>query len=499
MTNNTSHYEKLKDHPDVLIGILNEKDRHIQILETYLINLKRGVFFGSKSEKLTDTSESQLPLLPVEEVQAPVTKAAAPVKAHTRAARVKRDLSKLPHFRVEHPIPTPQCTCCGKDMGKIGEDIVTELESQPARLFVNEHVHPRFACSTCKDGVVQPPLPCSVKPLSRCIVGPGLLSQIHVSKYVDHLPLHRQEQVSARQGFEIPRRNMCDWIKLARETYLQRLWNAHKQEMFNESYLQGDETTIKVQDGTTKGECHRGYLWGTYSPERKLVLFEYAESRAGAVAKDIYKDFKGTLQTDAYAGYNPIVLPDKVVRIACLAHVRRKFIECEKICSKEATAVLQMIGELYRLENKWKALDPPERLKQREEFSKPVLLKLETYLRALRERTLPRAPLMEAINYTLNQWDSIEGIFGDGRYHLDNNPIEREMRPIALGRKNYLFAGSHDGAQTAAIIYSLLGTARLHKVNPYEWLKHVFEVMRDYPANRVHELLPQNWGKTLTT
>ena len=118
---------------------------------------------------------------------------------------------------------------------------------------------------------------------------------------------------------------------------MQRLWNAHKQEMFNESYLQGDETTIKVQDGATVGECHRGYLWGTYAPERKLVLFEYAESRAGTVARDIYKDFKGTLQTDAYAGYNPVVLPDKVVRIACLAHVRRKFIECEKICSKEAT------------------------------------------------------------------------------------------------------------------------------------------------------------------
>jgi hypothetical protein len=292
---------------------------------------------------------------------------------------------------------------------------------------------------------------------------------------------------------------MCGWQELADERYLHRLWKALKREMFKESYLQGDETTIKVQDGVTEGECHKGYLWGTYAPEKKLVLFEYAKSRAGSVAKDIYKDFTGTLQTDAYAGYNPVVLPDKVVRIACLAHVRRKFIECEKICSKEATTVLQIIGELYRLENKWKALDPPERLEQREEFSKPVMLKLETYLRALRERTLPRSPLMEAINYTLNQWDSIEGILSDGRYQLDNNPIEREMRPIAIGRKNYLFAGSHDGARRAAVIYSLLGTAKLHKVNPYEWLKNVFQVMQDYPVNRIHELLPHNWGKTSRT
>lgn len=499
MITKSSHYEKFKENPAELIGILHERDRHIHILETHLINLKRGVFFGSKSERLSEISSTQIPLLPVTEVLAPVTEVPAPVKAHTRAARVKRDLSKLPHFRVDHRIEIPQCRCCGEEMSKIGEDIVRELESHPARLFVNEHIHPRFACSTCKETVEQPALPCTVKPLARCIVGPGLLAQIHVSKYVDHLPLHRQEQMFARQGFEIPRRNMSDWIALACEGYLQRLWEAHRQEMFQESYLQGDETTLKVQDGVTKGECHRGYLWGTLAPEKNLILFEYAESRAGDVAKDIYCDFKGTLQADAYAGYNPVILPDKVVRIACLAHVRRKFIECEKIFSKEASAVVQIIGELYRLEKRWKALDPPERLKQREEFSKPLLFKLETYLRALREQTLPRAPLMEAINYTLNQWQSIEGIFSDGRYELDNNAIERQMRPIAVGRKNYLFAGSHEAAQRAAIIYSLLGTAKLHKVNPFEWLKHVFQVMRDYPVNRVHELLPHNWKKTSTS
>ena len=157
-----------------------------------------------------------------------------------------------------------------------------------------------------------------------------------------------------------------------------------------------------------------------------------------------------------------------------------------------------MIGELYRLENKWKAHDPPERQKQREVFSRAVFLKLEAYLRALRERTLPRAPLMEAINYTLNQWDSIIRILDDGRYQLDNNPIEREMRPIAIGRKNYLFAGSHDGARRAAVIYSLLGSARLHKVNPYDWLKNIFQVMRAHFVNKIHELLPHNWGNVLS-
>lgn len=493
MTSDTSKYQEHRENPNALIGILHEKDRHIAHLETHLINLKRGVFFGSKSEKLSDVSDNQIPLLSVEDVPVPVTQAPAQVKSHSRAARVKRDLSKLPHFRIEHPSAPPHCTCCKEAMSKIGEDISKELESQPARLFVNEYVQPRYACSKCKEAVVQPALPDTAKPLSRCIVGPGLLAQIHVAKYVDHIPLHRQEQIFARQGFVIPRKSQCEWLRKAEEEYLGRLWGSLKEEMFLESYLQGDETTMKVQDGVTEGECHRGYLWGTYAPEKKLVLFEYAQSRAGTVAKGIYQDFRGALQTDAYAGYNPVLLPDKVVRVACLAHVRRRFIECEKICSKEATAILQMIGELYRLENKWKTLDPPERQKQREEFSRPVFLKLEAYLRALRERTLPRAPLMEAINYTLNQWDSIIRILDDGRYQLDNNPIEREMRPIAIGRKNYLFAGSHDGARRAAVIYSLLGTARLHKVNPYDWLKNIFQVMRAHSVNKIHELLPHNW------
>lgn len=489
------NYEEHKQDPTALIDILHEKDRHIAILETHLINLKRGVFFGSKNERLSTISDGQLPLLAAEEVAAPVTLKPAAVKGHTRAARVKRDLSKLPHFRVESTVPPPQCQCCKEEMSKIGEDISLELESQPARLFVNEHVQPRYACSQCKDKVIQAPLPETAKPLHRCIVGPGLLALVHVSKYVDHNPLHRQEQAFERQGFLIPRSNLCDWICFAEREYLNRLWDALRDEMFKESYLQGDETTLKVQDGAIAKECHRGYLWGTYSTEKRLVMFEYAESRAGAVAKDIYKNFTGALQTDAYAGYNPVLLPNKVQRIACLAHVRRRFRECEKACSKETTTILQLIGELYHLENRWKALAPPERQAQRNHFSKPVFLKLEAYLRALRESMLPKAPIMEAINYALNQWDAIMRILDDGRYHLDNNPIEREMRPIAIGRKNYLFAGSHDGARRAAVIYSLLGTARLHKVNPYEWLKFVFQNMRSHPVNRVHELLPHNWGK----
>jgi len=495
-------YSEYRAKPDELIEflvekdeIITEKDREIAKLQRYVHQLQKGQF-GTKSEKRALLTE--LPLFADQVVEPPVSDAPAKVAvpAHTRAARVRRDLSKLPHIRVEHLPESTVCKCCGEQLTQIGEEISKELEYQPAKLFVNEHVRPRLACTHCKaGGVVCDPLPLSVKPLERSIAGAGLIAQIFVSKYVDHNPLHRQEQMFARLGFAIPRRNMCDWIAGVEDVYLTRLWRALKLELLAESYLQGDETTLKVQDNETPGACHTGYLWGMHSTEKKLVLFEYAPSRAGAVAEEIFSDFAGALQTDAYAGYNKVMLPDKVARVACLAHVRRKFIDAEKTCSKEATVILSLIAELYRFENQWKALDAPARKQARDKLSKPVLLKLHNYLKDLASRTLPKAPLMEAISYTLNQWDAIMRVLDDGRFHLDNNAIEREMRPIALGRKNYLFAGSHDGARRAAVIYSLLGTARLHKVNPYQWLKDVLTRMRLHPVSRVDELLPHKWTR----
>ena len=309
MQESSGYYNKLKENPAELIKILHEKDDKILRLETYLVNLQRGLLYGSKKQKLSNVSPDQLSLfdnlkdkgvsVPEEpKVEAP----AISVKPYSRAARVKRDLSKLPHIRIEHSPETTECRNCGSEMLQIGEDISRELESQPARLFVNEHVRPRLACNCCKDGVHQDPLPVSVKPLERSIVGAGLLAEIHVAKYVDHLPLHRQEQIFLRRGYQITRNSMSCWLGLAHDNYLLRLWLALKQELFTASYLQGDETTIKVQDNLVAGECHRGYLWGTFSPEKKIVCFEYAESRAGEVASQIYANFSGVLQTDAYAG-----------------------------------------------------------------------------------------------------------------------------------------------------------------------------------------------------
>lgn len=487
-----SHYDKYIETPDALVSMLVEKDREIVKLQRILSNLQKTQF-GVKSEKLSVVSDNQIPLLGTEVSAPELPKKKVTVPAHTRAARVKRDLSKLPHVRVVHEPYSKNCSCCGDLLSKVGEDISKELNYIPAKLYITEHVRPRYGCSRCKERILQAALPDNAKPLNKSIAGASLLSQVLVSKYVDHLPLHRQERIFARKGLEIPRKNLCDWIGGVVSEYFTRLWKELKKELLAESYLQADETTMKVQDPEVQKRCHTGYLWEMYGPEKRAVLFEYAESRAGAVAEEIFEGYKGALQTDLYAGYNKVLLPGTVSRIACLAHVRRKFIEAEKSCSKEATTVLSFISELYRLERAWEGLSPPERKAERDAYSKPIFLKLEGYLRELRERTLPKAPLMEAINYTLTQWNAIFRILDDGRFHLDNNSIEREMRPIALGRKNYLFAGSHEGAKRAAIIYSLFGTAQLHQVNPLVWTQDVLERMRGVKTSEVHLLLPHHW------
>ena len=494
MSESTSPYQQYVTTPDKLIGFLEEKDQEITKLQRILYNLQKAQF-GSKTEKLSLYSDKQLSLLETPEVEAPtLPESKVTVPAHSRKARVKRDLSKLPTTEIVLEPESTVCACCGKELCQIGkEDVSLELEYQPAKLSVNKYVRNRYACGSCKKGVVQAELPENVKPLYRSIASAKLLSHVIVAKYQDHLPLHRQEQIFARLGFEIPRKSLCDWVGGVVDEYLNRLWVPLKEESLQESYLLGDETTLKVQDGVKEGKCHTGYLWGMVAPLKRIVVFEYAPSRAGEVARKVFDGFKGTLQTDAYAGYNPVLLPDAVERIACLAHVRRKFIDAGKSCAKEVNIILQMIAELYRLEKQWGELEADERLIQRQKKSVLVLKKLEEYLRALAQRTLPRAPLMEAIKYTLNQWREIERIFEDGSYHLDNNMIEREMRPIALGRKNYLFAGSHEGAKRAAVIYSLMATARLHKVNPFDWLTDVLKRMRSHHVNKLSELLPQNW------
>ena len=485
-----NQYNQLNQENKDLKDRLANREREIEKLQNHIRNANKKVY-GAKTEKLT-SNQIKFDFNQSETKQLELISEEIVVQKHSRKVqRGRKPLpADLPREQVIYEPEQKSCSCCGKDLVVIGEDRSEELEKIPAQLKVIEHIRVKKACPNCKGaGVLVPPLPASVLPIEKARPGAGLLADIIVSKYVDHQPLHRQEQIFARQGIALSRKRMCDWVAKVVDL-LEPLYNSLYTEILGFNYIQGDETTLKVQDGEIQGKCSTGYLWGLLGPPN-LVWFHYASSRAGEVPKQILKDFSGILQTDAYAGYNTVLLPNKCIRIACLAHVRRKFIEVQKTAQQESGQVLQLIAKLYHLENE--AKDESARLILRQKKSLPILEKLFEFLKTTNEIILPRSPLAGAISYTLKQEIEIRRIFDSGMLALDNNAIERQMRPIAIGRKNYLFAGSHEGAYRAAVLYSLLNTCKLNKVNPWQWLS---DVLRRISSDRhidASGLLPHRW------
>jgi hypothetical protein len=286
---------------------------------------------------------------------------------------------------------------------------------------------------------------------------------------------------------------MWDWLKKAAQL-LEPLYETLLQEITKEDYVQGDETRMMVQVDGKDGKLHTGYLWGIHSPPG-LMYYHYSPTRAGSVPLELLKDFKGHVQTDFYGGYNELFLLPDVLRIACLAHVRRKLIDAQAASHSKANKLLTIISELYRIEKMIKNMSPEERLEARQTKSGKLLKQLFDNAEDLQLGLLPQHPLWDAINYMLKQREEIFRYTADSRFHIDNNSIERAMRPVAIGRKNYLFAGSHEGARVAALFYSLITTCKFNKVNPYEYLADVMRRIKDHKQNKLVELLPNHWKR----
>lgn len=487
-------YTSLIDNPTELVRIVQEKDQEIDKLWNLVRQLKK-VIYGPKTERVKPAvNPNQLTMFSFEEVSAPpVAEESVTIEKHARAIRRGRKPlpDTLPREEVFHKPEVTECAHCHAELVQIGEERSQELEKVPAHLKIIEHIRPKMACSACKEhGVKVEPLPVSVLPIEGARPGAGLLADIIVSKYVDHIPLHRQEELFGRQGVELRRQRMCDWIGAVVEI-LMPLYEALRGEILKSPYVQADETTLKVQDGVTPGKCHTGYLWGIHGPPN-LIWFHYADTRAGKVPEELFAGYQGAVQTDAYAGYNSVFLPKEVMRLACLAHIRRKFIEVQDTSGAECNAVLRLISDIYRKERG--GTTPEQLMAIRAAVTKPLLEKLFAYLKELRSKILPKAPIQCAITYTLNQEIELLRVLESGAYHLDNNSIERQMKYIAMGRKNYYFAGSHDGARRAAVLYSLLGTCRLNKVNPWQWLSDVLRRMHSQSAREKLNLLPHRWS-----
>lgn len=481
---------------------LLSRDVLIEKLRIELLRLKR-MRFGRSSEQL-DEKIAQLEFT-LEELEASKTQIASPAaltEEGQRPAHIKPVRKALPpHLPRESVVHAPACTCesCGGELERLGEDVSEVLEYVPSHFKVIRHVRPKFACSACQS-ITQNPAP--ERPIARGLAGPGLLAHVLVSKYCDQLPLYRQSGIYARSGVELERSTLADWVGQC-SALLTPLANALNRYVLSASKLHADDTPVPVlQPG--RGTTKHGRLW-TYvrddrasaSHDPPAVWFAYSPDRKGMHPRTHLKDFNGVLQADGYAGFDRLFNEadprHPIKEAACWAHARRKFYDIHQATqSPIALEALTRIGELYAIEEQIRGQPPDVRQQVRAMRAGPKLNELQVWMLQTRASLSKKSDLAGAIHYALSRWRALTRYCEDGRIEIDNNAAERSLRPIALGRKNYLFAGSDAGGERAAIIYSLLGTAKLNGIDPEAYLRHVLERIAEHPINRVDDLLPWN-------
>jgi transposase len=416
--------------------------------------------------------------------------------AHITAAPRKRQRAgrqPLPaHLpRIEHRHEPQTCTCgqCGQDLVKIGEDVSEQLDVEPARFFVHRHIRPQYACRACQS-VTAEPVPAAV--IDGGLAAPGLHAWVVTQKFLDHLPLYRIEQITTRYGVPIARSTLAQWVGRI-GVALQALADRLAQLLRQRAILHADETPVQQLD-PGQGKTRRAYLWAyrsnNHDPGPPIIVFDYQPGRAGSHAQDFLQDWRGHLMVDDYAGYKAL-FRSGITELACLAHARRKFFELHAVNRNPiAGEALARIAQLYGIEEAGKALSGADRAHLRQCQAQPKLDALHDWLLQTRPTVAQGSALAKAIDYSLKRWPALVRYAASGVLPIDNNPIENAIRPIAIGKKNWLFAGSERAGKRAAAIQSLLGTAKLNGIEPCAWLKDTLEKLPVWPNSRIDELLP---------
>ena len=454
-----------------------------------LTQLKR-LIFGTRSERFVPTGGAdQLPLFEgsFPEAAPPSTAAETISRRRPRKKPVRQVLPS--HLPREVVVIEPEVETRG--LRKIGEEVTETLDYRPAKLVVIRRVRPKYVDPRDEErGVIIGELP--ARPIEKGMAEPGLLAHVVIEKYADHLPLYRQVQRFTREGITLASSTLGDWITASADL-LVPLYEALTREALSSGYIQADETPIAVQDQQKSGSTHRGYYWVYHAPLAGLVVLDYQSGRGRDGPVRFLKGFAGALQSDGYAVYDEFDRRPEIISYGCWAHARRHFHEALSNAPERAAHVLEEIGRLYDLEQllREERAGPEERHRRRQEQAVPALQRLKTYLE--QNPGLPKSPWGQAAGYTLARWAKLCRYVDDGRIEIDNNLVENAIRPIALGRKNYLFAGSHEAARRAAVIYSLLATCKKHEVNPQVWLTDVLSRIQAHPMKRVAELLPHHW------
>lgn len=498
---------------DQLLSLINKNEKlqeEVANLQLIIRHLNQQLF-GRKSEKL----DADLPQLkgfqnlfdepgidPAEEPQEESPEQPADQdKKKKKKTGGRRPLPKdLPRERVIHDLAEAdkQCKCCGHQLVKFGEVSSEQLVLVPAQLKVLVHVRNKYACRACEEGVTLAPLP--IQPIPKSIASASLLANVLVSKYADHLPLYRQSQMWGRLDIDISRATMSGWVLKCGEL-LAPLVDLMRLNIINSDYARADETTLQVLSEPGRKATSTSYMWAfmTGASKQVSIVYRYDPGRKGAVAVEFFKGFKGHLQSDAYSGYCAVCQSGHVISVGCWAHARRKFVDIIKVSQKpgKAEEAAAFIRKLYEIERYAKDENlPPDKVKElRQKKSKPILDLYKAWLDNHVGRVPPKNPLCAAMKYSLNNWTQLTRYLDDGRLDIDNNAMERAMKPFAVGRKNWLFSGNEVGARASAVIFSLIETCKANNIEPYAYLKHALENIRT--TEDLSQLLPFNFKPSL--
>ena len=448
---------------------------------------------GFKSEKLRrDPEMADQPTLFEVESQPEQAEPQEETITYNRSKKKHPGRHKLPeHLPVREVIIEPEQEVEG--LVKIGEEITDTLEYTPASLVIRRTIRPKYAQAD-GHGVIIGNLP--TRPIDKAIAEACLLAYILVSKYVDHLPLYRQIQRFNREfGWNPTQSTLCGWVDSCCQL-LEPLYNKLKQKILASDYIQADESPLKVLDKDKPKDSHQGYQWVYHAPLLQLVLFNYRKGRGIHGPKEILQDYRGYLQCDGYKVYDKIAQQEGITAVGCLVHARRKFFDAQENDAKRAKHALELFREIYQLENEinQQAKDNLA-LKQslRQNQILPIIKSIKTWIEQENLKVTPKSNIGKAMTYYLNQYPKLEATMLDPRLKLDNNLIENSIRPLALGRKNYLFAGSHRAAQNTAMIYSFFGSCKMNDVNPLQWLTDVLQKIPDWNIQNLDQLLPNQW------
>lgn len=460
-----------------------------QKLELFL----KRYFGGTKNESL-DPKQLELLLAGLAAVSAPtpVAEKKTPARAATAVRPVRQPLPA--HLETERVVLEPaEVQQAPTGWRKLGEEVTEELDWKPAKFIKRLYIRPKYANA---ERIVIAPLPARL--IEKGLPGAGLLTQVIIGKYEDHLPLYRQEKIyRERHGVDLSRQTLCGWVETAAD-WLAPIYREMKAGLVARDYLQADETPIRYLDPDVKGKSQSGWLW-TYSAPQGDVVFEWQISRSREGPREFLKSFRGKLQTDGYGVYESLARErgNELILIGCWAHARRGFHEALEE-GRSAAWLLGQIGQLYAVEKRLREQNagPQLRAAVRAWQSRPILERLRRALEMVRRRVLPKSLLGQAIDYTLARWAALTRYVDDGRLDIDNNACENSIRPTAVGKKNFLFVGHPEAGQRSAVIYSVLGSCRRHGINPAEYLQDVFERLPKAKTSEVPSLTPAAWAKS---